>query len=194
MNTIYLKFVLIGDSNVGKSTFISKYVKGITPKQRELTIGVDFAIKEFIIDDKKFKLNIWDTAGQETFRAITRSYYRGCHCAIIFFDISNKQSYNNASVWADTYLEYGKPNLLFIGNKYDKIRQVTREQGNLLANKYQSKYIEISMNYFNESFVDNELIKFITNINPLYYKEYLQKIDIEDQPPKIDLCGLCKIQ
>ena len=85
-----IKMLLLGDSNVGKSTFLSKYIKGTIPQTRELTIGVDYAMKKIKTDKKIYKLNVWDTAGQESFRAITKSYYRGSHCAIVFFDISNR--------------------------------------------------------------------------------------------------------
>ena len=117
------------------------------------TIGVDFVrtnqkIKTVDIDRKIFKLQIWDTAGQEKFRTITSSYYRGAHGIIIVFDLTNKDSFLNVSNWMNEITKYASDNVnkLLIGNKSDLAdrRVVTTEEAKELADSLGVSYIETS--------------------------------------------------
>ena len=83
------KVLLIGDSNVGKTSLLLQYTEN-RYSDTECTIGIDFKIKKLDVSSKSIKLQIWDTAGQEKFNTITTSYYKGAHGIIIVFDISNK--------------------------------------------------------------------------------------------------------
>ena len=85
------------------------------------TIGVEFGTKVVKIQDYNIKLSIWDTAGQESFRSITRSYYRGSICAVIVYDVTNKESFNNIKQWLEETKKQGHSqiNIILVGNKID---------------------------------------------------------------------------
>src|SRR5437870_2332915 len=92
------KIILIGDSGVGKSSILYR-LSDDKFSDVTSTIGVDYKTKIMNIDNKNIKLMIWDTAGQERFRAITSSYYRNVHGAILVYDITNRESFNNLHKW-----------------------------------------------------------------------------------------------
>ena len=112
------------------------------------SIGVDFKLKNIEIDNKKIKLQIWDTAGQERFRTITTSYYKGAHAILICFDITDRESFEHIRNWMADIDKFAKDGVLriLVGNKCDleQSRQVRKEEGNEIANKYGIKYIETS--------------------------------------------------
>jgi Ras-related protein Rab-1A len=117
------------------------------------TIGVDFVnptqkIKTIEIDQKIFKLQIWDTAGQEKFRTITSSYYRGAHGIIIVFDVTNRDSFTNVGNWVNEITKYASDNVnkLLVGNKTDMTdkRQVSYEEARELAESLGIEYVETS--------------------------------------------------
>ena len=112
------------------------------------SIGVDFKLKNIEIDNKKIKLQIWDTAGQERFRTITTSYYKGAHAILICFDITDRESFEHIRNWMADIDKFAKEGVLriLVGNKCDleHERQVRKEEGNEIANKYGIKYIETS--------------------------------------------------
>jgi Ras-related protein Rab-2A len=87
----------------------------------DTTIGVEFGSKIISVNDKQIKLQIWDTAGQETFKSITRSYYRGSIGVILVYDITNRDSFNNIMKWLDETKNYAndKVTMLLVGNKTD---------------------------------------------------------------------------
>jgi small GTP-binding protein len=106
--------------------------------QHELTIGVEFGTRFVNVDGKQIKLQIWDTAGQENFRSITRSYYRGAAGALIVYDITRRDSFNNIPTWLEDVRKNANPNttIMLIGNKCDlggKQRQVSKEEGEKFA-------------------------------------------------------------
>jgi small GTP-binding protein len=112
------------------------------------SIGVDFKLKNIELDNKKIKLQIWDTAGQERFRTITTSYYKGAHAILIVFDITDRESFEHVRNWMADIDKFAKEGVLriLVGNKCDleNSRQVRKEEGNEIANKYGIKYIETS--------------------------------------------------
>ena len=93
------KVLLLGNSNVGKSSLFLRFVDDIWNDTFVPTIGVDFKIKTFDIDEKKIKMQIWDTAGQERFKNIIASYYRGAHGILLIYDVTDKDSFKNLSNW-----------------------------------------------------------------------------------------------
>jgi len=93
------KIVMIGDSGVGKSNLLSRFVDNSFNMDSKPTIGVEFATKTTNIEGKSIKNQIWDTAGQERFRAITNAYYRGAVGAIIVFDLTKSKSFENVQKW-----------------------------------------------------------------------------------------------
>ena len=95
------KYIIIGDAAVGKSNLLLRYTHGQFKQEYQLTIGVEFGAKNIEIDNKIYRIQIWDTAGQESFRSITRAYYKNSVCALIVYDISNRESFNNIASWIE---------------------------------------------------------------------------------------------
>ena len=93
------KVLLIGNSSVGKSSLLLRFVDNAWSDLFVPTIGVDFKIKTMTIDSKNVKLQIWDTAGQERFKNITASYYRGAHGILVVYDITDMESFKNINNW-----------------------------------------------------------------------------------------------
>ena len=120
------KLLVIGDSNVGKSSILSRFVDDtFTEDSREYscTIGVDFFSKIVNINGKKVYLVIWDTAGQERFRSITSSYYRGADGVILVYDVCAMESFKNLDYWLEQIV-FNSTNIecvkVLMGNKIDK--------------------------------------------------------------------------
>ena len=142
-----LKVVIIGDSGVGKSCILLRYVDELFTESFIVTIGVDFKFKTIDIDDKKVKIQIWDTAGQERFRSITTAYYRGADCLIIVYDITNRETFNNVEKWikdARNYIKHDIP-IVIVGNKSDRDdRIVSFEELKNFSKEHNTLYIECS--------------------------------------------------
>lgn len=114
-----------------------------------MTIGVDFGSKTVAItEDTNIKVQIWDTAGQESFRSITRSYYRGSICALLVYDITRRSSFDNLTRWLDDMRDnaYSKMIIVLIGNKDDlkTEREVSTEEGQEFADKHNLMFMETS--------------------------------------------------
>ncbi|KAM2390305.1 hypothetical protein ACFXTH_039485 [Malus domestica] len=131
------KAVLIGDSGVGKSNLLSRFSKDEFRLDSKPTIGVEFAYRNIKVADRIVKAQIWDTAGQERFRAITSSYYRGALGAILVYDISRRQSFENVRNWLRELREFGNLDMVIVlvGNKSDlsQSREVDEEEGKSFA-------------------------------------------------------------
>ena len=142
------KVLLLGNSNVGKSSLFLRFVDDIWNDTFVPTIGVDFKIKTFEIDSKKIKMKIWDTAGQERFKNIIASYYRGAHGILLLYDVTDKDSFKNLSNWLIEIEKNASKNVLkvLIGNKCDleDKRLVSYNQGKEFADTYGLKFIETS--------------------------------------------------
>ncbi|KAF7632413.1 hypothetical protein Mgra_00008193 [Meloidogyne graminicola] len=143
-----LKILTIGESGVGKSSLISRFVDDKFDPEMAATIGVDFRIRTMNIDDKLVKLAIWDTAGQERFRTLTPSYYRGGQGIILVYDVSSRASFESLDHWlleVDTYCTRADAIKMLVGNKIDEdLRVVTREEGTQFARRHRMLFIEAS--------------------------------------------------
>ncbi|GAB1598436.1 hypothetical protein Ahia01_000120700, partial [Argonauta hians] len=117
----FFKIVFVGDSGVGKSSFIHQFCDGEFKPTFSTTIGVDFRIKSIEIDGHLFALQLWDTAGQERFRSITKQYFRKADGVLIMYDVTSEHSLVNVRNWITNVNESVDPNtvLLIIGNKSD---------------------------------------------------------------------------
>ncbi|KAI1365383.1 ras family-domain-containing protein [Xylaria arbuscula] len=146
-----LKILLIGPSGAGKSAFLLRYCEDhFDPESTTATIGIDFKTKKLAVRGKAYKLNIFDTAGQERFRTLSTSYYRGAHGVILVYDISNKKSFASMEKWFDEARMNANPDavLYLVGSKLDKVatsgRAVSYEQGKAFAEAQGAGFCEIS--------------------------------------------------
>ena len=142
------KLVLLGDSGVGKSSLLVRFSDNTFTESYMSTIGVDFKIKTIRVENKVIKLQIWDTAGQEKFRTITSSYYRGTHGVILIFDVTDKMSYTNIQKWVNEIDRQSIDNIvkMLIGNKCDleSKRVVDQAQAKQYSDSLGMTYIECS--------------------------------------------------
>ena len=142
------KVLLIGNSSVGKSSLLLRFVDNQWNDLFVPTIGVDFKIRTMEIDNKNVKLQIWDTAGQERFKNITASYYRGAHGIFVVYDISDTESFKNINNWLIEIEKNANKNVykILVGNKCDleDKRTVSYQQGKELAETYGMQFIETS--------------------------------------------------
>ena len=149
MNFNYLlKYVIVGDASVGKSNLLLRYSHGQFRDEYQLTIGVEFGSNNISIDDKIYRIQIWDTAGQENFRSITRAYYKNSACAIIVYDISRRASFESISTWIED-CKNSSPKSVFmvlVGNKCDleQEREITFDEGKELAESNGMLFFETS--------------------------------------------------
>ena len=181
-----LKYIIIGDAAVGKSNLLLRYVHGQFKPEYQLTIGVEFGAKNIEISSKTFRIQIWDTAGQENFRSITRAYYKNSVCALVVYDISSRDSFNNVMSWIED-CKNQSPKTIFIvlvGNKSDleDKRQVTYEEGKELADKNELLFFESSA-------------KEGTNVEDIFVnsaKEIAKKIEQGYYDLENDSCGIKK--
>jgi Ras-related protein Rab-1A len=142
------KIIIVGDSNVGKSSMLSRFVERIFSNSQMNTIGLDFKIKTVEIDGKTIKLHLWDAAGAERFRTITSSYYRGCHGVFLVYDVANRDSFENVKSWMLEVDRFASSDIkrILIGNKTDLAhsRQVSFEEGQQFAKHHDISFIETS--------------------------------------------------
>jgi len=121
-----LKVILLGDSGVGKTSLMDRYVNKKFSAQYKATIGADFLTKEVEVDRKIVTLQIWDTAGQERFQSLGKSFYRGADCCILVYDVGAAKSFESLDTWKSEFLvqaNVGGPEhypFVVIGNKIDQ--------------------------------------------------------------------------
>jgi small GTP-binding protein len=163
------KILLLGDSTVGKTCFLLRYCDKRFQEAHLSTIGLDYRLKSMTLKNgKNIKLQIWDTAGQDRFRAITKNYYKGANGIILIYDVTNLQSYENVKNWISQIKEEANPNVLIYlaGNKIDvgeEERVVKTEEGQKIADELNLPFYETSA-------------KNGVNVNEIF-EDILEKID-----------------
>jgi len=142
------KLLIIGNSSVGKTSFLFRYADDSFTSAFVSTVGIDFKVKTVFRNDKRVKLQIWDTAGQERYRTITTAYYRGAMGFILMYDITNEESFNAVQDWVTQIKTYSWDNaqVVLVGNKCDmqNERVVAVERGKHLANQLGLEFFETS--------------------------------------------------
>ncbi|KAI9194311.1 hypothetical protein LWI28_004966 [Acer negundo] len=142
------KIVLIGDSGVGKSNILSRFTRNEFCLESKSTIGVEFATRTLQVEGKTVKAQIWDTAGQERYRAITSAYYRGAVGALLVYDITKRQTFDNVQRWLRELRDHADSNIVIMmaGNKSDlnHLRAVQEEDGHSLAEREGLSFLETS--------------------------------------------------
>ena len=161
-----MKFILIGNSGVGKSSMLFQFIEDKFHKGLEPTIGIEFGTKLIKIANTSIRLQIWDSAGQENYRSITRSYYRNTICAFLMYDITNRNSFNDVKSWLEEAKTYGNASMHFV----------------LLANKCELEDQRVVMTHEGLKFAqDNHLAFFeisaIENINVIKaFEDSVEKV------------------
>lgn len=142
------KVVLVGDSGVGKSNILSRFTRNEFNLQSKATIGVEFATRSINVEGKTLKAQIWDTAGQERYRAITSAYYRGAVGALLVYDITKGESFNNLERWLKELRDHADDRIvvLVVGNKCDlrHLREISEEEGKVFAENNSVATVETS--------------------------------------------------
>ena len=142
------KIIIIGDTGVGKSNILSRYLKDEFREDSKSTVGVELGTKFLKIKDTGAKLQIWDTAGQERYKSITSSYYKGSHGCFIVYDITNEKTFENVDNWfKQAQKEASKEvSIILVGNKCDleNERKITKEQGEEKAKTLNCPFFETS--------------------------------------------------
>ena len=163
------KILILGDSNVGKTSLLLTYVDNYFPDSHVATIGIDYKIKEVIVNGLKLKLQIWDTSGQERFRSMTHTFLRSANGIAFVYDITNKKSFEGVKNWIKD-AESNSPGFekVLIGNKTDLEgkREVSHDSSEKFASKKKIKTFETSAK---------------TNINVNEPFDYLAQLIVKDK-------------
>ena len=199
-----VKVILIGDSSVGKTNIMSKYLKNQFNENSKATVGVEFGAKIFKINNRNIKAQIWDTAGQEKYKAITGAYYKGNKGAFFVYDITRKETFYSVDKWINDLKVSGDPklNILLIGNKSDleDKREVFKEQGEEKAKSFGCAFLETSA--LSGDNVEQAFELMISDIIKKYGNETLEEEDLGnvekgeeislEQTDKNEKKGCCK--
>uniref|UniRef100_A0A672ZR13 RAB41, member RAS oncogene family n=1 Tax=Sphaeramia orbicularis TaxID=375764 RepID=A0A672ZR13_9TELE len=143
------KLVFLGEQSVGKTSLITRFMYDSFDNTYQATIGIDFLSKTMYLEDRTVRLQLWDTAGQERFRSLIPSYIRDSTIAVVVYDITNLNSFQQTSKWIDDVrTERGSDVIIMlVGNKTDladKSRQITTEEGEQRAKELNVMFIETS--------------------------------------------------
>ena len=149
LNENVYKVLLLGDSTVGKTCVLLKYTDKIFQDTHMMTIGLDYRLKTMKLQNgQDVKLQIWDTAGQDRFRSITKNYYKGSNGIILIYDVTSLKTFENVKSWVSQIHEEisDKVVIYLVGNKVDmeEERKVTTEEGQKLAEELGVPFIETS--------------------------------------------------
>ena len=172
-----MKCIIIGDVSCGKTCITKRFTEDVFDDDHKITIGVDFATTTLRVNNKLIKIQIWDTAGQETFLSITKTYYKHVHMCIIVYDVTNRESYRNVLRWykevVNNCLEKDV-HIMIIGNKIDlrdesNSMHVSTEEADGFSCRHNFSFMETSA-------------KNATNIDDMFYvltKGYVDKYGLE---------------
>ena len=145
MSQINLKILLVGDSSVGKTTLLLKYVVGKFSDSHITTIGVEYKDKPIILNNRNINLQIWDTSGQERYRSITKNFYRNADGILFVFDVTREDTFAHIKDWLISSDECDKDfKKIIVGNKIDLERVVSKEKIENFGKAKNMKCYEVS--------------------------------------------------
>ena len=194
------KVLFVGDSGVGKTQIINKFVENNFLENCASTIGVDFKIKEVEVKNKKIKLQLCDTSGQERFRAIIQNYYKSDHLIAFVYAINNRNSFNSIPKWVDEVKKQTDKNtkFLLVGNKCDlkNDESVPTEEAEKYAEDNGIKFFEVSAKTekgINDMFkyIISELLK--EKEPGLFDNQYKNNIKINKTSCWSEYCSCCTL-
>ena len=141
-NFINFKLIIIGDSGVGKSCLLKRAVQNSFETGYQATIGFEFLLMHFKVNDLKIKLQIWDTCGQEMYRSLVQGFYRNTSLAIIVYDISRRPSFDALEVWLKDLRQQTEQEIpiFIVGNKSDMEKKVPTEDAKIFSTSNRTKY------------------------------------------------------
>lgn len=179
--------MFIGDSGVGKSSFIHRFCHNQFRPSYSATIGVDFQIKSLVIEGTVIVLQVWDTAGQERFRSITKQYFRKADGVVVMYDVTSETSFTNVRNWMTSVQEGTSEELVsvLLGNKSDlpeddNGKAVKMKDGSRLADEYGSLFYETSA--FNGENVSEAMEALARLLKEKEDKEIEKSFKLEDIP------------
>ncbi|KAE9592704.1 hypothetical protein Lal_00029060 [Lupinus albus] len=182
------KIVLIGDSGVGKSQLLHRFVKNEFNLKSKSTIGVEFLTKTIVMDHKIVKAQIWDTAGQERYQAITTAYYRGAIGALLAYDITKRRSFDHVEKWLEELRMHADKNIaiMLVGNKSDlTAREVPTEFAKEFAEQQDLFFIETSA--LNSSNVESAFHGLLSQVYENVIKKHITADGHEPNWDKVNL-------
>jgi len=195
------KIILLGDSGVGKTAIINRYCKELFDEDLDPTVGMNYQQKFITINNELVKLAIWDTAGQEKYRTLTRQFYRNVDGAILVYDISDKSTLTNLEeIWIPELKENAQTamQMILVGNKSDLKNDpeyadkiVKTEEGMNIARKNATLFVEASAK-FSEG-VQNafeELVQRLIQM-PRNEKVVSTTVNIDETGNEWGMCGSC---
>ncbi|KAH3765506.1 small GTP binding protein Rab7 [Pelomyxa schiedti] len=192
-----LKIVLLGDSGVGKSCLIQRYVNKRFSAQYKTTLGADFLTKDVIVKNKPFALQVWDTAGQERFQSLSVPFYRGSDCCVLVFDVTQPKTFEHLECWYEEFLMQVSPRnpeefpFVVFGNKTDlEGRQVSAATAqSWCKSKGRIQYFETSaLSGDNVETAFETLISAVTETDPKEEEAFEPPISLAAPPPTKSCC------
>jgi len=195
---VLLKVIILGESGVGKTALLHKYVSGQFIEHHKATIGADFMTKEIKIDDKLITLQMWDTAGQERFKSLGNSFYRGADAAILVYDLTDKATFEKIDEWRDSFMRLASEKadefpVLLLGNKHDleTQRQVSADEG---AQKASDQMIFFETSAMNGKNIEAAIKKLADNAckrntAPIFSADVIKQLELPKEDDTADAGG-----
>ena len=183
------KIVLIGDTSVGKTNILSKYLSNEFDPDSKATVGIEFGTRDFKIENNTVKVQIWDTAGQERYRSITNAYYKGAKGSLLVYDITNPKTFENVDKWLSDLKTNAeeKISVVLVGNKTDleSERKISLEQGKEKAELFKLAFIETSA--LNGNNIEKAFNELISDVYKNHHELFEKQAKVEITEKAIDL-------
>ena len=175
------KIIIVGDLSSGKTNIVTQYISHKFVQDSQPTIGVEMFNKDFQINEDKVSAQIWDTAGQEKYNALTSSYYKGAKGAIVVYDITQESTFLKVEQFVKDLREKSDKNvyMILVGNKIDleENRKVSKEEGKILADKLKMGFFEVSAK--NGTGIEDLFKNLIDNVYEKNNREFKSMASIE---------------
>jgi len=173
------KILLLGDTSVGKSCLLLRFCDNSFQEAHLSTIGLDFRLKTINLkDNRKVKIQIWDTAGEDRFRSITRNYYKGAKGILLIFDVTDKETFTHVRDWIERIHEESPEGITIclVGNKIDmnESRVISNEEGKKIADEFKIPYFETSAK--SNIGVEEVFTYLVKEVDTIYMNEHKEEV------------------